>query len=72
MTEVYVLNPWTGARVSIAPDELTPEKLEAMVVLMEDKLREELHREYSDDPWGFWAAYVTRVGPEEAGKIWFS
>jgi len=72
MTEVYVVNPWTGARVSIAPNELTPEKLETMAALMEDDIREELHREYMDDPWGFWAAYVDRVGPEEAGKIWFS
>jgi len=68
----YVVNPWTGARVSIAPDELTPEKLAAMAVLMPDSIREELHRKYPDDPFAFWVAYVRRVGPEEAGKIWFS
>lgn len=72
MTEVYVVNPWTGARVSIVPDELTPDKLAAMATLMEDDIREELHREFMDDPWAFWTAYVNRVGPAEAGKIWFS
>lgn len=72
MTAVYVMNPWTGALVSIVPDELTPEKLEAMAVLMPDDIREELHREYMDDPFAFWAAYVGRVGAEEAGRLWFS
>ena len=72
MTEVYVVNPWTGALVSVGPDDLTPEKLEAMAVLMPDSIREDLHREYPDDPFALWAEYVKRVGPEEAGKIWFS
>lgn len=73
MTEgVYVVNPWTSAWVAIDPEEVTSERLEALAVLMEDELREELHREYMDDPWGFWAAYVDRVGPEEAGRLWFS
>lgn len=69
---VHVVNPWTGALVSIAPEDLTPEKLEAMAVFLPDDIREELHREYMSDPWSFWAAYVNRVGPEEAGKLWFS
>lgn len=72
MTEIYVANPWTGAWVAIDPADVTPERLEAMAPLMEDDIREELHREFMDDPRGFWAAYVDRVGPDEAGKIWFS
>jgi len=72
MDPVYVVNPWTGALIAIAPGDLTPEKLEAMGVLMDDDIREDLHREYMDDPWSFWVSFVDRVGPEEAGKIWFS
>jgi len=72
MTKVYVMNPWTGALVVIDSADVTPEKLEAMAPLMDDDLREDLHREFLDDPFAFWAAYVRRVGPEEAGKIWFS
>lgn len=69
---VYVVNPWTSVRHAITREDVTPEKLAAMAVLMEDDIREELHREYMDDPWGFWAAYVDRVGPAEAGHLWFS
>ena len=72
MTEVCVLNPWTGVQISVTPGDLTPEKLEAMAQLMPDDIREELHREFPDEPFAFWAAYVNRVGPEEAGKLWFS
>lgn len=73
MTEVvYVVNPWTGAWVAIDPEEVTSERLEALAVLMPDDIREELHRECMDDAFAFWAAYVDRVGPAEAGKIWFS
>jgi len=72
MTEVCVLNPWTGVQISVTPGDLTPEKLEAMAQLMPDDIREELHREYMDDSWGFWAAYVDRVGPTEAGRLWLS
>lgn len=69
---VYVTNPWTGVQISVTPDDLTPEKLEAMAQLMPDDIREELHRQWMDDPWAFWAEYVDRVGPAEAGKLWFS
>jgi len=72
MTKVYVMNPWTGALVAIGPADVTPEKLEAMAALMDDDLREDLHREFLDDPFAFWAAYVGRVGAEEAGRLWFS
>src|SRR5690606_26221687 len=51
---VHVVNPWTGALVSIAPDELTPEKLEAMAVFLPDDILVELHREYMADRWVFW------------------
>lgn len=69
---VDVTNPWTGVRVSVTRDDVTPERLEALAVLMPDEVREELHREHLDDPFAFWAAYVDRVGSDEAGKIWFS
>jgi len=72
MTKAYVMNPWTGALAAIGPADVTPEKLEAMAALMDDDLREDLHREFLDDPFAFWAAYVGRVGAEEAGRLWFS
>jgi len=73
MTEiVYVMNPWTGVHHAITRKDVTPERLSAMAVLMPDDIREELHREFMYDSFTFWAAYVDRVGPEEAGKIWFS
>lgn len=47
---VSVTNPWTGAWVHIERDEVTAEKMDAMAQLMEDDIREELHRECPDDP----------------------
>ena len=73
MTEiVYVMNPWSGIYHATTRKDVTPEKLAAMAALMEDDIREELHREFLNDSFAFWAAYVNRVGSEEAGKIWFS
>ena len=69
---VDVTNPWSGASVTITRTDVTSERLEALAALMPDDIREELHREYMADRWGFWAAYVDRVGPEEAGRLWFS
>ena len=69
---VDVTNPWTGVRVSVTQDDITSEHLEALAILMPDNIREELHSEHPEDPFAFWVAYVNRVGPEEAGKIWFS
>jgi len=69
---VDVTNPWTGVRVSVTQDDITSERLEALVALMPDDIREKLHSEHPEDPFAFWVAYVNRVGPEEAGKIWFS
>ena len=69
---VSVTNPWTGAWVHIERDEVTAEKMDAMAQLMEDDIREELHREHLDDPWAFWVRYVERVGPERAGEVWFA
>ena len=72
MNEVYVVNPWTGVWVKIAPEEVTPEKLEAMAPLMDDEAREAAHSEHPDDPVAFWRRYVEIVGPEAAGIVWFS
>lgn len=65
-------DPWTGTLVAIDPEEVTSERLEALAVLMPDGIREELHREFMDDPWGFWVSFVDRVGEDEAGRLWFS
>src|SRR5690606_16413247 len=69
---ISVINPWTGAWKHIDRSEITAERLEAMAQLMEDDIREELHRECPDDPAEFFARYVERVGPERAGEVWFS
>lgn len=69
---ISIINPWSKALVHINRSEVTAEKLEAMAQLMEDDIREELHREYPDDPGEFFARYVERVGPERAGKVWFA
>ena len=70
--KIGVINPWTQTWVHINRSEVTAERLEAMAVFLPDDIREELHRKWMDDPWSFWAAYVERVGPEEAGKLWFA
>ena len=72
MDPVYVVNPWTGALVAIDPEEVTPERLEALAVFMDDDILEDLYREYMDDPWGFWVSFVDRGGPEQAGRGWFA
>src|SRR5690606_10307126 len=69
---ISVINPWTGAWKHIDRSEITAERLEAMAQLMEDDIREELHRECPDDPAEFFARYVERVGPERAGEVWFA
>ena len=69
---ISIINPWSKTLVHINRSEVTAEKLEAMAQLMEDDIREELHREYPDDPGEFFARYVERVGPERAGEVWFS
>lgn len=72
LDRISVTNPWTGAWIHIEREEITAERLEAMAQLMEDDIREELHREYPDDPGEFFARYVERVGPERAGEVWCS
>lgn len=69
---ISVINPWTGVWRHIDRSEITAERLEAMAQLMEDDIREELHRECLDDPAEFFARYVERVGPERAGEVWFA
>jgi len=69
---ISVTNPWTGAWIHIEREEITAERLEAMAQLMEDDIREELHRECPDDPAEFFSRYVERVGPERAGEVWCS
>lgn len=69
---ISIINPWSKTLVHINRSEVTAEKLEAMAQLMEDDIREELHRECPDDPAEFFARYVERVGPERAGEVWFA
>lgn len=69
---ISVINPWTGVWKHIDRSEITAERLEAMAQLMEDDIREKLHRECPDDPAEFFARYVERVGPERAGEVWFA
>jgi len=69
---ISIINPWTKALVHINRSEVTAERLEAMAQLMEDDIREELHRECPDDPAEFFFRYVERVGPERAGEVWFA
>ena len=70
---VTVTNPWTGAQVTTTPEELTQDKLSALAQLMDDQIREAIHSELAPcSNWRFWVAYVERVGPDEAGKLWFS
>ena len=70
---VTVTNPWTGAQVTTTPEELTQDKLSALAQLMDGGIREELHARLAPcTPWEFWVAYVEKVGPDEAGKLWFS
>lgn len=70
---VSVINPHSGISVRISLDEVTVDKLEALAVLMDDEIREELHMQLAPCSSGeFWAAYVREVGPEKAGAIWFS
>lgn len=69
---ISIINPSSQTLVHINRSEVTAEKLEAMAQLMEDDIREELHREYPDDPGEFFARYVERVGPERAGEVWFA
>jgi len=69
---ITVINPWSGVWKHIDRNEITAERLEAMAQLMENDIREELHKECPDDPAEFFARYVERVGPERAGEVWFS
>lgn len=69
---ISVINPWTGVWRHIDRSEITAERLEAMAQLMEDDIREELHRECPNDPAEFFARYAERVGAERAGEVWFS
>lgn len=69
---VDVTNPWSGVSVTLTRKDVTAERLEALAALMPGDIREELHRESMNDPWIFWVSYVDYVGPEEAGKLWFS
>src|SRR5690606_9133121 len=52
---ISVINPWTGVWRHIDRSEVTAERLEEMAQLMEDDIREELHRECPDDPGEFFA-----------------
>ncbi|TCP06549.1 hypothetical protein [Caldimonas thermodepolymerans] len=67
---ITVTNPATGQLVEVDITTLTDEELDAYALLMDDDIREDLHsaREW-ESPAKFLAAYVSRVGPDDAGRI---
>ena len=70
---VTVTNPWTGADVQIDLTRLSADRFDAWVELMDDDVREELHRELEPcAPAAFIAAFVERVGQAEAGRVLLS
>ncbi len=71
MEKITVINPWTAEAVDI--DEVDDDKLDAMAIIMDDEIRESIHRKHAPcSATEFFARYVDAVGPEEAGKLWFS
>ena len=70
---VTVTNPWSGADVRIDLTRLAADRFNAWVELMDDDVREELHRELAPcEPAEFIAAFVERVGMAEAGRVLLS
>lgn len=71
--QVDVIHPATGQAVTIDGTMVTAERLEALAAVMDDDVREAIHRQLAPcSPYEFWAEYVRRAGAEEAGRIWFS
>lgn len=70
MTTIRITNPWSNVTVDHDITDLTQSKLDAYAALMDDELREELHSEFAPcSPAEFLAAWVDRVGPDEAGRV---
>jgi len=67
---VSLINPWTGEEVEIDVTDITQEELDSYAVLMDDDLREELHRELAPcTPGEFLFAWVQRVSTKEASRV---
>lgn len=67
---VALLNPWSRATVYKDISALTQAELDAYARHMDDDLREALTGELAPcSPPQFLAAWVERVGPEEAGRV---
>lgn len=70
---ITLVNPWTGRTVDINENDVSQAQLDSIVMLMDDNLREQIHRELAPcSPGEFFARYVELVGPEEGGRLWFS
>lgn len=67
---VELVNPFSGTRVQHDITALTSEQMDAYAELMPDEIREEIHSQVAPcEPSEFLAAYVDRVGAEEAGRL---
>jgi hypothetical protein len=67
---ITVQNPWSKAIHHVDVTDMTQNRLDALVMLMDDDIREELCYEGHATPGAFFAAYADRVGMEAAGAIW--
>jgi len=69
-----VMNPWSKEIIEVTEVQVTQRKLDFLVTLMDDGIREAIHN--SEDcpttPGAFFRKYAEIVGAEEAGKIWFA
>lgn len=69
-TAIHVTNPFGGAWVAFDRAAITQDQLDAWAPMMGDELREELHSALAPcTPGDFVAAWVDRVGPDEAGRV---
>ena len=65
-----LVNPWTGEDVQVDVTDLSQEELDSYAVLMDDDLREELHREMAPcSPGEFLYAWAQRVSTKEASRV---
>ena len=65
-----LINPWSGEEVEMDVTDLTYEELESFASLMDDDLREELHREMAPcSPGEFLYAWAQRVSTKEASRV---
>ena len=70
MTTLTIQNPFTGQIVDHDITDLTEAQLDAYAEIMDTEIREDLAAKLAPcTPAEFLAAYVERVGAEEAGSV---